>query len=159
MFRFRVLASTLPLLALALFARGGLMATPRPCIAIGDEAVQIATMRWQAQLQVGFTDDPARADVRVQIVDSPDTADFAIIDDAGDEEQGSCGLAPKTRLVAITEHPIAAGPMIYLTRDGGADYRIFVRSASFTEREAAALLIGASDRHAPITTASIGSRS
>lgn len=152
----------LPLLVLGLLgARGELIAGPRPCIVVSDRAVQIAPTPRQAQLHVGFTDDPVRATVRVQIVDDPDAADFAVTDDAATDEPSACALAPTTRLVAIAEQPAATDPVIYLSHDdgGGADYRIFVRSNSFTARDAAALLVGASDRHAPITTASIGSRS
>lgn len=162
MLRFRVLASSLPLLLLGLLgARSELIAGPRPCIVVGDRAVQIAPTPWQAQLHVGFTDDPVRATVRVQIVDGPDAADFAVTDDAGTDEPSACALAPETRLVAVAAQPAAADPVIYLSHDDGgrADFRIFVRSNSFTARDAAALLVGASDRHAPITTASIGSRS
>ena len=71
----------------------------------------------------------------------------------------ACKLTPQTRLVAIAPHPMASDPVIFLTRDGAADYRIFVRSRTFTLKQAAALLVGASGRDAPITTASIGRRS
>ncbi|MGP9813073.1 hypothetical protein ACTZWT_16320 [Rhodopseudomonas sp. NSM] len=161
MLRVRVLASTLPLLVLGLLVRGELIAGPQPCIAIGDRTVQIAPALERAHLHVAFTDDPARATVRVQIVDSPDAADFAVTDDAITDEPGGCALTPETRLVAIAANPAAADPVIYLSHDDGdgADYRIFVRARSFTVRDAAALLVGASGRHAPITTASIGGRS
>ncbi|WP_322514952.1 hypothetical protein SR870_18290 [Rhodopseudomonas palustris] len=161
MLRVRVLASTLPLVALGLFVRGELIAGPQPCIAVGDRAVQIAPALERADIHVAFTDDPARATVRVQIVDSPDAADFTVTDGAITDEPGGCALAPETRLVAIAANPAATDPLIYLSHDdsGGTDYRIFVRAGRFTARDAAALLVGASDRHAPITTASIGSRS
>jgi hypothetical protein len=160
MLRFRVLASAVPLLLLGLFARSELIAGPQPCIAAGDRVVQIAPASWMAQLHVGFTDDPSRATVRVQIVDDPDAADFAVSDDAVTDEQSACG-APDNRLVAIAAHPSAGEPLIYLTHDADsdADYRIFVRSARFSEREAAALLVGASARHLPISTAALGRNS
>lgn len=158
MLRFRVLASTVPLMLLGVFAHSELIAGPQPCIAAGDRVVQIAPASWMAQFRVGFTDDPSRATVRVQIVDDPDAADFAVSDDAVNDEQSACGSAPENRLVAIAAHPSAGEPVIYLTHEAGtaADYRIFVRSTRFSEREAAALLIGASARHRPISTASLG---
>jgi hypothetical protein len=161
MLRIRVLASAVPLLVVGLFARGELIAGPPPCIAVGDRAVQIAPALGRAQIHVGFTDDPARATVRVQIVDRPDEADFAVTDDVVTDEPGGCVSAPESRLVAIATNPAATDAVIYLTHDddGRIDYRIFVRAKSFTARDAAALLVGASDRHAPIATASIGSRS
>ncbi|MFC0240533.1 hypothetical protein [Rhodopseudomonas telluris] len=161
MLRFRVLASTVPLLLLGLFAHSELIAGPQPCISAGDRTVQIAPASWMAQLHVGFTDDPSQATVRVQIVDDPDAADFAVSDDAANDEQSACAAGPDNRMVAIAAHPSAGEPVIYLTHDAdsGADYRIYVRSAKFSEREAAALLVGASTRHLPISTASLGRNS
>lgn len=161
MLRFRVLASSLPLLLLGLLAHSELIAGPQPCIAAGDRVVQIAPAAWMAQLQVSFTDDPARATAQVQIVDDPDAADFAVSDDTGNDEQSACALGPEAQLVTIAAHPSGAEPVIYLTHDADitADYRIFVRSSKFTEREAAALVVSASGRHAPINTASLGSGS
>lgn len=161
MLRFRVLASTLPLLMLALFARSELIAGPQPCIATGDHVVRIAPASWMAQLRVGFTDDPARANVRVQIVDDPDAADFAVSDDARNDEQSACAATPDSRLIGIAARPSAAEAVIYLTHDAGAaaDYRIFVRSTRFTERAAAALLVGSAGRITPISTASLGNGS
>ncbi len=48
-------------------------------------------------------------------------------------------------LVAISNRPQASEPVIYLSVDGPADYRIFVQSKSFSVRDAAALIVGAQD--------------
>ena len=37
----------------------------------------------------------------------------------------------------------ASEPVIYLSTEGAADYRIFVQSKSFSARDAAALIVGA----------------
>ena len=66
MLRFKILASAVPLFIAAIFARGELVPGPRPCIAIGEGSVQIATMPWQAELHVSFTQDPALATVRAR---------------------------------------------------------------------------------------------
>ena len=68
MLRFKILASALPLIVAAAFARGELLPGPRPCITLGEASVQIAELPWQAQLHVSFTSDPAAATVRVQIM-------------------------------------------------------------------------------------------
>ena len=39
--------------------------------------------------------------------------------------------------------PSASEPVIYLSRQGPADYRIFVQSRTFSARDAAALIVGA----------------
>ena len=155
MLRFKILASVVPLIAVALFARGGLLPGPHPCIEIAETSVQIASMPWQAQLRVSFTDDPALATVRVQMADSADAADFAVVDDVDTAEAGACAANPATRLVAISANPSADAPVIYLSSDGPADYRIFVRSKTFTARDAAALIVGASAGQRRLQAASL----
>ena len=86
MLRFRILASAVPLMIAAVFARGGLLPGPHPCIAVGETSLQIASVPWRADLHVSFTDDPAFATVRVQISDSAEAADFAVVDDVDTAE-------------------------------------------------------------------------
>jgi hypothetical protein len=155
MLRFKILASVVPLIAVAVFARGGLLPGPRPCIAIADASVQIASIPWQAQLHVSFTDDPRAATVRVQITDSAAAADFAVVDDVDSAEAGACEVNAATRLVAITASPSTDAPVIYLAPDGPADYRIFVSSKAFSAREAAALIVGAGGEHRRLEAASL----
>jgi hypothetical protein len=155
MLRFKILASAVPLLILGFFARGELLPGPHPCIAIADTSVQISDMPWVADLHVAFTDDPKLATVRVQLSDSADAADFAVIDDAGSTETGACEANPATRRVSIARSPAPDMPVIYLSPDGPADYRIFVRSRTFTARDAAALVVGAGGGQRRLIAASL----
>jgi hypothetical protein len=145
--RFKILASALPLIVAAAFARGELLPGPRPCIAIGEASVQIAELPWQAQLHVSFTNDPRAPTVRVRIADSADAADFAVVDDADSAEAGACEANAATRFVAISAARPVSAPVIFLSHTGPADYRIFVRSKRFTVRDAAALIVGANGGH------------
>jgi hypothetical protein len=147
MLRFRVLVSVVPLAAAAIFSGVELMPGPRPCIAFGDQSVQIASMPWVADLHIAFTDDPANATVRVQVADSPEDADFAMVDDVDSTEDNSCEINAATQFIAISGHASTGAPVIYLSPNGPADYRIFVKSKSFTAREAAALIVGAGGGH------------
>src|SRR5471032_2577936 len=135
MLRFKILASAVPSIVAAVFAGGELVPGPRPCIAIGDASVQLAPAPWHADLHVAFTDDPALATVRVQISDSAEAADFAVVDDIDSPETNACEATPATRFVAISANPGASGAVIYLSKAGPADYRIFVRSKSFSARD------------------------
>ena len=144
MLRLKILASVVPLLVAAVFARGDLLPGARPCIAIGEGSVQIAALPWQAQLHVSFTRDPALATVRVQITDNAEAADFAVLDDVDSAEADGCAVNAATRFVAISASPYGSEPVIYLSPDGPADYRIYVNSKRFTARDAAALIVGAS---------------
>ena len=143
MLRFGILASVVPLAVAAMFARGELLPGPRPCIEISGAALQIAALSWQAQRHVSFTGDPALATVRVQISDSAEAADFTVIDDIDSAETGACESNAPPQLVAISTNPSSSDPVIYLSKDGPADYRIFVHSKSFSARDAAALIVGA----------------
>jgi hypothetical protein len=155
MLRFRILVSAVPLLILAAFARGELLPGPHPCIAVADTSVQISDMPWVADLHVAFTDDPKLATVRVQLSDTANDADFAVTDGADGAEAASCEANPATRLVSISAKPSADSPVIYLSPDGPADYRIFVRSKSFTARDAAALVVGADGGQRRLVAASL----
>ena len=159
MLRFKILASVVPLLFAAVFARGGWLPGPHPCIAVGNASIEIASVPWHADLHVSFT-DPAAATVRVQISDSAEAADFAVVDDVdssetGAPETGACEASPAMLSVAISASPSGTAPVIYLSKDGPADYRIFVRSKTFTARDAAALIVGAGDGHPHLTAASL----
>jgi hypothetical protein len=148
MLRLKILASAVPLAIAALFARGEFLAGPRACIEIAGTSVQIAALSWQAHRHVGFTNDPGRATMRVQISDNADAADFTVIDDVDTTEAGACQSNAPPRLVAISRNPAGSDPVIYLSRDGPADYRIFVSSNSFSLLDAAALIVGArGERH------------
>jgi hypothetical protein len=154
MLRFTILASTFPLALAAFMARGDLNPGVTPCIAAGDTTVQMASTPWQAQARVAFTDDPALATVRVQIVDDAESADFAVVDDVDSSEPGACMAGTAMRFLGIAATPSGAEPVIYLTgsdtaNSDAADYRIYVRSHSFTPRDAAALIVGAHDRRHP----------
>jgi hypothetical protein len=155
MLRFKILASALPLLVAAVIARGGLLPGPRPCITVGDASVEIASIPWHADLHVSFTDDPAAATVRVQISDSAAAADFVVVDGDDSSETGSCVTTAATLFVAVSGNSAQRAPVIYLSPDGPADYRIFVRSKTFTVRDAAALIVGARDGHNRFTAASL----
>ena len=150
MLRFKVLASVVPLVAVALFARGGLLPGSHPCIAVANTSVEIASLPWHADLHVAFTDDPLAATVRVQITEDADAADFAFVDGADAAEANACEANAATQAVSIGERGAKGTAVIYLSNDGPSDYRIFVRSNSFSQREAAALVVGAGIANRPI---------
>jgi hypothetical protein len=160
MLRFKILASVVPLAIVAVFARGGWSPGPHPCIAVGAASVEIASVPWHADLHVSFTDDPATATVRVQMTENAEAADFAVVDDidgpeTGAPETGACEAGAATLSVAVSARGSGSAPVIYLSNDGPADYRIFVRSKTFSARDAAALVVGARGGHPHLTAASL----
>jgi len=134
MLRFKILASAVPLLIVAFFARGGLSPGARPCIAIGDTSVEMPRCL-DADLHVAFTDDPALATVRVQLSDNAETADFVMIDDVDAPEAAAASQCATKMVSSRPPRRRRAGDLSFAGRP--ADYRIFVRSKSFSAREAA----------------------
>jgi hypothetical protein len=155
MLRVKILASSVPLIIAGLVAGGGLVPSPQPCISLGNASLQMATASWQNQFHVSFTDDPAAATVRVQLVERADIADFVVVDDMNTADSDSCAVTQDTRFVSITAHGLASEPIIYLSKDDGADYRIFVQSRTFTARDAAALVVSAGHGSPAQKTASL----
>jgi len=156
MLRLKFLVSAVPLAVAAILAGFEFFPSPRPCIAIGAGTIEISSAPWHADLHVSFTDDPKLATVRVAIADSADAADFTVIDDADTAEDNACEATPATQFVAISARTTDGAPVIYLSHDdGGADYRIFVQSKRFTDREAAALIVGAHNRPPRLADASL----
>jgi hypothetical protein len=153
--RFKVLASAVPLVAIAFFARAELQPGSHPCIAISNTSVEIANLPWHADLHVAFTDEPAAATVRVQITEDAEAADFAFVDGADTAEANACEASPAMQVVSISDVAASGTPVIYLSNDGPADYRIFVRSNAFSQREAAALVVGAGMAKHPLDSASL----
>jgi hypothetical protein len=148
MLRFKVLVSVVPLIASAILARIEFLPADRPCIAVASGTVQLASAPWHADLRVSFTDDPKLATVRVAVSDNAAAADFAVIDGADAVDENACAATAATQFVAISSRPSASSPVIFLSHDDGpADYRIFVQSTHFTERDAAALIVGAHGGH------------
>jgi hypothetical protein len=100
--------------------------------------------------------DPAAAtpDIRIQIVDSADAADFVFVDDG--DAPPTCqhkGAAVKTVKIDAAAADLTAA----ITADAAlADYRIYVRSRWITPETAAALFAAA---HAPRRLAGRADRS
>lgn len=141
--RFTILASAVPLIAGAVLAGTEFFDSPRPCIALGDETLEIGSAPWHADLHVSFTDNPALATVRVAETDNAADADFAVVDDADENEENACEVTPATHFIAVSAQPTPSAPVIYLSHAGPADYRIFVKSKHVSLHEAAALIVGA----------------
>ena len=93
--------------------------------------------------------------MRVQIVDRPEAADFAVVDDAQTPDTNSCEVTASTRFIAVTAAASASTPVIYLSQAAGADYRIYVKSRTFTVQDAAALVVAAHRAPARLTAASL----
>jgi hypothetical protein len=147
MLRISILAWAIPLIAAGGLAGGQFTPAAQPCIQLSHQSVRIARGAWQSQQHVSFTTDPGKATVRVQIVDDPALADFAVVDGAEPAELDTadgagCTAGDNVRYIGISALSARSEPVIYLSAEPG-DYRIYVSSTTFTAQDAAALIVGA----------------
>lgn len=143
MLRLGFLVSVVPLVLAGGVAPAWLSSTSQPCILNGHTIVQMARFPWQGDVHVAFTGDPDTANVRVQLVDQPELADFVVTDDVVADDESSCATTATARLVSIVARAEPGEPTVHLSRDARADYRVYVQSSSFTAHQAAALIVGA----------------
>lgn len=129
MLRLSILSSVIPLVLVGGVTHDWTHASVRQCFAA------------PAAGSVAFTADPLAATVTVQIVASAELADLAIVEEAQGAEPANCGLDQAARLVTITTHPQPDEPVVHLTRDADADYRIYVDSRTISPKQAAALIV------------------
>jgi hypothetical protein len=139
MLRLTIASSVIPLVLAGGIAHDWTSAPPRHCLAAVPTAPSIRA--------IAFTDDPARATVRVQLVDGAELADLVIAEDATATEAEGCGLRDMARTITISSRPVAGEPVVYLSHEGDADYRVYLDSAQISVQQAAALIVGARGGH------------
>jgi hypothetical protein len=112
---------------------------PSACLPIGHATWRIAAADERADTTVRI--DGASPDIRIELTDAPDNADFVLVDDG---EASPC-RAPDTRIRSVRIDPDAPAPdlVVGLTANAPADYRIYVRSTAFAPAAAAALFAAA----------------
>jgi hypothetical protein len=104
-------------------------------------------LTFQSSSSLVFTSDPALATVKVQVVDAVELADLVIADDAGATEPDGCGLQQLARSMTFSANPAPGAPVVYLSRESGADYRIYVDSPTISAQQAAAMIVAARGGH------------
>ena len=106
-----------------------------PCFAAAGGAYRIADST-AADYTVRIDNGAANPSLQMQIVDDPAIADFVLVDDSDGAD--ACRAAPAIRSVRVD--PAAQAPDVTIAvSHAPSDIKIYVKSASFTEQEAAAL--------------------
>jgi hypothetical protein len=107
----------------------------KPCFAAGNAAYELSGSN-AADYTVRVDNAAANPSVRLQLVDDPAAADFVMVDD-GDATQ-SCSGAASLKTVHVDPAVLTPDLTVALSR-ADADYKVYVRSTSFSEQDAAAL--------------------
>src|SRR5688572_26516404 len=115
MLRFGLLSSVIPLVLAGGVAHDWTQASVWQCAGLTAPSVR----------SIAFTDNPSLATVKVQLVDAVELADLTIADEAGAADGAGCGIHQAAQLFDISEKPLPGAPVVYLAREGDADYRIY----------------------------------
>lgn len=110
------------------------------CFASGASTYQIVSNAAAPDYRIRIDSAAAQPDLRMQLVDRPEYADFVLVDDFSGSEPSTCKSSTPVRTVTVDG---AAQPdvTVHLSADAkGADYRLYVRSTRFSQQDAAALL-------------------
>ena len=106
-----------------------------PCFIAGTSGYRISDSA-TANVTVRIDNTAAQPDLRLQLVDDPAAADFVLVDDS--DAVGACTDANAVQSIRLDPQAANADLTVALSRAPAA-YKIYVRSASFSEQDAAAL--------------------
>ena len=110
------------------------------CFASDSAIYRLTSVAGSADTTVRIAGNVTATDVTMEVIDSPELADFILVDD--NENADACGHNRRTPARIIRLDAAASRPdlTVGLAAEGApADYRIYVRSATFSIEEAAAL--------------------
>jgi hypothetical protein len=111
-------------------------ATPNLCFTAGTVTYRMTNATPDIRVRI----DAAHPDLRIRLVDSVEAADFALVDDVGTVDAGACQSAGLVRTVRLVGEGGAADVTISLSPETVEDdLKLFVHSARFGHRDAAAL--------------------
>jgi hypothetical protein len=111
------------------------------CFASGATTYQIARNAAAPDFRIRIAEQPDRPDLRMQLVDSAEIADFVLVDDFSADEPPPCRSATPIRTVALDPDATRPDVTVHLSADAGAsDYKIYVHSVRFSQQDAAAIL-------------------
>ena len=107
----------------------------KPCFIADASAYQMSDGK-AADLTVRIDNTALNPSLRMQLVDDPAAADFVLVDD--NETGSACKDATAIKSIRLDPAASNADLTVALSR-AEADYKIYVRSAHFSEQDAAAL--------------------
>jgi hypothetical protein len=111
------------------------------CFASGASTYQIVTNVTEPDYRIRIDAEAARPDLKMQLVDRPEHADFVLVDDFSGDEPRTCKSSTPIRTVTLDAAAGLPDVTVKLSADTkGADYKLYVHSARFSQQDAAALL-------------------
>jgi hypothetical protein len=113
-------------------------AAQTPCFNTGTTGYRVSSATLAPDYRVRVDGHIHRAHVRVHMVDTPDKADFVLVDDVNGAPGSACG--PSVKTIGLATGPLPADMIVGVASDAAsADYKLYVRSTRFSQDDAAAL--------------------
>jgi hypothetical protein len=113
--------------------------SPHLCFTAGSVTFQVLP-RGRSDYRVKIVSGSANPDLRIQLVDRVDDADFAFVDDVGAAPAGNCSAAGTLKTVKVVEEGPFDVSVGLSAQAGDADAKLFVHSARLAHQHAAALI-------------------
>jgi hypothetical protein len=111
------------------------------CFASGATTYRIAHNAAAPDFRIKIADASAGSDLRMQLVDRAEIADFVLVDDFSGNEPVSCRSSTPIRTVTLDTDTAKPDVTVNLSTDAAnADYKIYVHSVRYSQQDAAALL-------------------
>lgn len=116
--------------------------TPNLCVASGTATYRLAPTASSPNFRVRIERAAPHPDLRMQLVDSPELADFVIADDfSATSESTACQTATPAKTVKVDAEAQKPDVVVDLAADiANPDYRVYVHSVRHSSQDAAALL-------------------
>jgi hypothetical protein len=111
-----------------------------PCFTSGTSTYQISANARTPDFRVKIDNGAPHPDLRMQLVDAPEIADFVLVDDFDSAEGNACKTSMPLKTIGLQEDEQAPDLTISLALGGDpVDLKLYVHSARFSHEDAAAL--------------------
>ena len=116
---------------------------PQACLSIGNATYRVATNLVRADVTVRIDPAAVAPDIRIQMAEVPDEADFVLVDDG--DAPPACQHSPSASKNVKIDAAATAPDLVvgFATASAPADYRIYVRSRFLPPEIVAALFAAA----------------
>jgi hypothetical protein len=119
-----------------------LLPTTNPCFTSGTATYRISAAAQAPDYRVRIDNAAAHPDLRVGLVDQPEIADFVLVDDLDVVQGNACAAPMPPKTIRVDAGEMLPDLTVSLSQIGAADasdFKLYVRSARFSQEDAAAL--------------------
>lgn len=111
------------------------------CFASGATTYKLSAKSASPDYRVRFDNAAARPDLRMELVDRPEIADFVLVDDFGAPQGNACRSPAPVRTIRIEPGTRDADITVsFGSGDRIPDYRVYVHSVRYSHQDVAAVL-------------------